>query len=315
MLISVVIPCYNAERTIGAAIESALGQEAEHEIIVVDDGSTDGSAGIIHSFGGRIRAEFGPNSGVSAARNRGTRIALGDLVQYLDSDDLLAPGTLAKRRDALVTNGADAAYTDYQRIFETSDGLEQPDKIVSPSPGLLAEDAEAACADSRFWVPPAAILYRRSIVDRVGGFRTEFPVVEDARFLFDAAAQGAKFAYVPGVGAFYRVRQNSLSQQSRSRFVHYCFMNAAAIEASWRARNVLSRNRSEVLRSLWWQSAVWSLLDSSPDFETARRHHNRLAKRRAALEVAWLLRRIVGPQVAGFFARTRLRWHAALRNS
>lgn len=315
MLISVIIPCYNAERTIGAVIKSALGQEPEREIVVVDDGSTDGSASIIRSFGDQIRAEFEPNRGVSAARNRGTQIARGELLQYLDSDDLLTPGTLAKRRHALLSSGADAVYTDYQRILEDCDGLEQPDQIVSPSPNLLAEDAEAACADARFWVPPAAILYRRSIVDQVGGFRTEFPVVEDSRFLFDIAAQGAKFKHLPGVGAFYRVRQDSLSRQNRAQFVHYCFVNAIGIEASWRARNVLSRNRADVLRALLWQSAVSSLLDASGDFEAARRYHNRLAKRRVALEGAWLLRRIVGPQAAGFVARTRLRWHAARRHA
>jgi hypothetical protein len=140
-------------------------------------------------------------------------------------------------------------------------------------------------------------------------------VVEDARFLFDVAAQGAKFTHVPGVGAFYHVRQDSLSRQNRTRFVHYCFLNAAGIEESWRARKVLNQSRAEVLRSLWWQNAVWSLLDASPDFETARRNYNRLAKRRAALEGAWLLRRIAGPHAAGFVVRTRLRWRAALRHA
>lgn len=312
MRISVIIPCYNAERSLGATIESALRQEGDREIIVVDDGSTDGSADIIRSFGNQILAEFGPNYGVSAARNRGTQIARGEFLQYLDSDDLLTPGTLAKRQHALLSSGADAAYTDYQRILEDSDGVERRGEIVSPPADLLAEDQEAACADSRFWVPPAAILYRRSIVDRAGGFRTEFPVAEDARFLFDAAAQGTKFTHVPGIGAFYRVRQNSLSRQNRRQFVHFCFLNAAGIEASWRSRNVLSQSRAEVLRRLWWQSAVSSLLDSSPDFEAARRSHNRLAKRRALLEGAWLLRRIVGPQAAAFVARTRLRWNASL---
>src|SRR4051794_29328844 len=91
-LVSVVIPCYNSVRFIGATLKSAFGQTYPHlEIIVVDDGSTDGSADLIRSFGGRLRVEFGPNRGASAARNRGTTLANGEFIQYLDADDLLIP--------------------------------------------------------------------------------------------------------------------------------------------------------------------------------------------------------------------------------
>ena len=70
-LISIVIPCYNAERYVGEAIRSALSQTYPNvEIIVIDDGSTDGSLDVIRSFGGAIRWETGPNRGGCAARNR-----------------------------------------------------------------------------------------------------------------------------------------------------------------------------------------------------------------------------------------------------
>src|SRR6185312_8845462 len=213
MLISILIPCYNAESTIAATIESALSQDVEREIIVINDGSTDRSAQIIASFGNHIRAEHGPNRGVSAARNKGGELARGIFLPYLDSDDLLAPGTLRQRLDVLLSSGADAAYTDWQKLVEMPDHSFALGDVMVPEPSLLEEDAEAACADSRFWVPPAAILYRRDIVDRAGGWRPDFPIVEDAHFLFSVATLNARFVHVPAVGAFYRVRADSLSRQ------------------------------------------------------------------------------------------------------
>ena len=89
-LVSIVIPCYNAERYVGEAIESALDQTYPHkEVIVIDDGSTDSSLEVIRSFGNHLRWETAPNRGGSAARNRGLELARGELIQFLDADDLL----------------------------------------------------------------------------------------------------------------------------------------------------------------------------------------------------------------------------------
>jgi len=306
MLISILIPCYNAESTIAATIESALSQDVEREIIVINDGSTDRSAQIIASFGNHIRAEHGPNRGVSAARNKGGELARGIFLQYLDSDDLLAPGTLRQRLDVLLSSGADAAYTDWQKLVEMPDHSFALGDVMVPEPSLLEEDAEAACADSRFWVPPAAILYRRDIVDRAGGWRPDFPIVEDAHFLFSVATLNASFVHVPGVGAFYRVRADSLSRQSRAKFIHYCFMNAREIEASWRERNALTTPRVEVLRSMWRHAAIAALVEASPDFEAARHKHNAAGRRRFAIEAGWILRRFLGPKGASAVARSEL---------
>src|SRR3984957_14870258 len=91
-LVSILIPCYNAERWVAQAIESALRQTwPEKEIIVVDDGSTDASLAIIQSFGDRIRWETGPNRGGNVARNRLLDLARGEWLQYLDADDYLLP--------------------------------------------------------------------------------------------------------------------------------------------------------------------------------------------------------------------------------
>src|SRR5262245_41347662 len=101
-VVSIIIPCYNVERHLAETLESALAQSYPHtEIIVIDDGSTDGTAELIRSYADRLRAEFWPNRGASAARNRGTVLARGEFIQYLDADDVLTRDAIAHRVAAL----------------------------------------------------------------------------------------------------------------------------------------------------------------------------------------------------------------------
>src|SRR6266849_1163735 len=95
MKISVVIPAYNAVPYLKETIESALSQSyAPHEIIVVDDGSTDGTADIVRSFGSQVRLLQHTNRGPSASRNRGIEEATRDWIALVDADDLFLPDKL-----------------------------------------------------------------------------------------------------------------------------------------------------------------------------------------------------------------------------
>ena len=97
-LVSIIIPCYNAERWIAQAIQSALDQTwPNKEIIVIDDGSKDSSLDALNAFGEKIRFESGPNRGGCAARNRGIEMARGDWVQFLDADDVMLPDCIAAK--------------------------------------------------------------------------------------------------------------------------------------------------------------------------------------------------------------------------
>jgi glycosyltransferase involved in cell wall biosynthesis len=94
-MISVIIPTYNRAFCLGEAIQSVLDQDhfvrnspSAFELMVVDDGSTDRTRDIVHSFGKRVKYHFQPNRGVSAARNKGLDLAQGDYIAFLDSDDL-----------------------------------------------------------------------------------------------------------------------------------------------------------------------------------------------------------------------------------
>ncbi len=107
-LVTVVIAAYNRESCVGEAIESALGQETPFpfEIIVVDDGSTDRTAEIARSYGEPVRVITKKNGGPASARNAGVLGARTPFIAFLDSDDLMLPGRLARQADFLTKHPA-----------------------------------------------------------------------------------------------------------------------------------------------------------------------------------------------------------------
>ncbi len=312
-MISVIIPCYNAEQTLAGTIASALSQDVEKEVIVVNDGSTDGSANIIREFGDRIRSLSTANKGVSCARESGTNLARGKYIQYLDSDDLLAPATLSARLEAVVTGDIDVAYTDWQKMEFRQDGSYVLADIIRPNLAALERDAEAATATSEFWAPPAALFYRREIVERIGGWPVGLPVVEDARYLFEAARHKARFAHVPGVGAYYRVSPDSLSRQNPARFMACCARNALEIEAIWGRQGPLAPSRVEALRRMWAHVAKAALLNGLDEFEEARVRYNVLAGRRSLFEAGYLMRRMGGASATAAILQAAIQSKGVLR--
>ncbi len=258
-LISIVIPCYNASRFIGETLASVTWQSlSDWEVIVIDDGSTDDSRNVIEAWrerlGDRMRTEYGPNRGVSAARNSGTRLARGEFIQYLDADDLLRPDTLLRRVNAIVAGG-DVAYCDWQKLQENEDGSFTPGDVVARRMDEVHPIPEIALFTT-FWAPPAALLYRRSIVEAVGGWNESLPVIQDARFALDAALAGGRFVHVPGVGADYRVlRGTSLSSRDPVRFIRDCYLNACQVGEYWRAHGGLNEERRKALADCYSYTA------------------------------------------------------------
>jgi glycosyltransferase involved in cell wall biosynthesis len=95
-LVSCIVPVFNGERYLAEALDSVLGQTYRAlEVIVVDDGSTDGTPAVVRTFGARVRCVTQPNAGLAAARNRGLAAATAELVAFLDADDLWLPEKIA----------------------------------------------------------------------------------------------------------------------------------------------------------------------------------------------------------------------------
>ena len=142
MKVSAVIPVYNAEGTIAAAVESALAQRFDggFEVIVVNDGSTDGTRAVLEKFGARIAVIDQPRQGVSAARNAGIKAAAGEYVALLDADDEWTEDKLAKTVQVLEQNASCVA------VFSDASVVKVPGRIL---PAKLYRERVRSFADAR----------------------------------------------------------------------------------------------------------------------------------------------------------------------
>jgi glycosyltransferase involved in cell wall biosynthesis len=232
MLVSVIIPAYNAAKTIEKTIQSVLDQDYPSiEIIVVNDGSTDTTEDILKKYSSKIRYLYQANAGVSTARNNAYSHAKGAYIQYLDADDLLAPSKITTQVKLLEEQNADVAYGDWVKFTETEHVYKELELV---SREMQAREEIELFTD--FWVPLAALLYKRSITDKIGNWNTKLPIIQDARYALDAALHKAKFLYTPGVMAYYRVHDSgSLSTKNKLAFMLDCFENAKQIYSLWQA--------------------------------------------------------------------------------
>lgn len=200
-LVSIIIPCFNAERFIADAIRSALTQEYPNfEVIVIDDGSTDRSLEIIRSFD--VRWETGPNRGGSEARNRGIRLARAELIQFLDADDLLYPQKLQRQVQALNATGADMVYCDCEFIGESASVLLHSREIGSQDPVQFILGGT---------LPTPAVMHYRTNLLAAGGFTSGMACAQERDLHLRLACMGLRIAHLPEVLVTARRMAGSVS--------------------------------------------------------------------------------------------------------
>lgn len=199
-LVSILIPCYNAERWIAQCIESALAQTwQEKEIIVLNDGSTDGSLAIIRQFGDRIRHETGPNLGGNVARNRLLQLSKGDWLQYLDADDFLLPAKIASQM-AFLTEHTEVDLVFGPVLLEFT-GETKTERTELPIP----EPRDPWVLLARWYLPQTgAPLWRREAVADVGGWKENQPCCQEHELYLRMLMAGKRFSYHSQGGAVYR---------------------------------------------------------------------------------------------------------------
>lgn len=202
--ISIIIPCYNAEKWVAEAVDSVLQQTyAPLEIIVVDDGSTDDSLVVLRPFADRIRIDSSPNCGAAAARNRGLSLSTGKYVLFLDADDLIASDTLAALVDALQRADSNIAYCNWTHLIEKH---RQWQAISYPHNHLLPPTGDYLSSWLTGWyIPVHAILWSREILDELGGWDETLHANDDGDFALRALIAGARVGRASGGTAYYRL--------------------------------------------------------------------------------------------------------------
>jgi teichuronic acid biosynthesis glycosyltransferase TuaG len=207
-LVSTITPSYNAEGYIAEAIGSVLGQtHHDWELIVVDDGSTDGTASVVKEFSDedpRVRYLYRKNGGQAAARNTGIRAARGDLVAFLDADDLWLPERLEAQLAVMEETGVDLVYTD--GFIFSEDGSESVTERFHILPGAArgVEMFRTLFTSNR--IGTLSVLVKRSALDAVGLFDEDraYQNCEDYDLWLRLARRGASFYGMPEKLVRYR---------------------------------------------------------------------------------------------------------------
>ena len=221
--VSVIIPAFNLGSLIVYSLESLINQGYQNwECIVVDDGSGDNTEEIVQSYvkrDKRIVYVYQKNGGLSKARNAGLSRARGAYIQFLDADDLIESRKLQCHVQYLENNPeVDIVYGD-ARYFRTEcpgerrNSMSDIDLPWMPKVSGSGKEMQEALLRMNIMVVSAPLL-RRRIIDRVGLFDEELPLLEDWDYWIRCAVRGGRFQYLDEDGALslIRWRPNSLSK-------------------------------------------------------------------------------------------------------
>jgi glycosyltransferase involved in cell wall biosynthesis len=199
-LVSILIPCYNAEQWVGIAIESCLKQTYPHaEIIVVDDGSSDQSVEIIKSYQDKIHWESAPHQGGNRTRNRLLELSKGNWIQYLDADDYLQPGKIAAQMQALSElNDTDVVYGPTIKAHHRNDQIELEEIPIPPphDPWILLATWHLPQTGSPLW--------KKKAILNVNGWDESFPCCQEHELYSRLLIADKKFTYTDDSGSVYR---------------------------------------------------------------------------------------------------------------
>jgi glycosyltransferase involved in cell wall biosynthesis len=226
--VSVVVPCYNAERYLAAALDGALAQEGVAlEVLVADDGSSDGTAAVLARYAGRVQVLHQEHRGPSATRNACLRAARGEYVALLDADDRFRPGKLS-RQAALLDARSDVGlvYTGWHVI--DAEGTPLPHQGWSREEGDVRRRLLLGNLTH-----PVAVMLRRVPVLEAGGFDESLQVNEDWDLFLRLALRGVRWACIDEPLCEYRVhggqshRRAELVYRTRLRILERAFADPA----------------------------------------------------------------------------------------
>lgn len=194
--VSVVIPCYNSENSIGRAIQSVLDQNHPNiEIIVIDDGSADHSLDVIKSFGERIAWRTGRNRGACTARNCGLDLASAEFIIFLDSDDYIESDSVGE----WAAHGSDVDLVFGPFAYETRGSR----TFGKPAGPVVSTDSILSQWLDGWFTPPCSVLWRRSFLLTIGGWNPSALRNQDGEVTIRALLYGARVTVADrGLGVY-----------------------------------------------------------------------------------------------------------------
>ena len=251
-LVSIIIPTYNDGNCVGDAIDCSLSQTYENiEVIVVDDGSTDGTERLLHDrYENRIKYIRQENKGLSSARNTGIKSANGDYFQFLDADDVIDDSKISEQMDKLtMTSGLALAYCDYIRSDMNDRLIEY--KRMNP---VLQNDKPiedlAMKWETEVSIPPHCFLFRSTIFTEGGiRFDEKLPTHEDWDCWMNVFAMNPEVVYVDKALANYRVRSNSMCSNNlkmRNGYLQAIDKQIRKHEANSELVSMLKKRRKQI---------------------------------------------------------------------
>jgi glycosyltransferase involved in cell wall biosynthesis len=202
-LISCVVPVFNGERYLKEALDSILVQTYRPlEIIVIDDGSTDGTAAVVTSYGAQVRYVSQPNAGPAAARNLGLREARGEFVAFLDADDLWYPEKLTRQMARFAARPELALCVTHIRNFLSSDVNSKIAAHYRDHPRLIRALPGYATG---------TLLARWTLFHTVGHFDSTLKHSDTTEWFLRAAERGAIIELVPDALVYRRLHETNFS--------------------------------------------------------------------------------------------------------
>ena len=237
MKISVITAVFNNREHIAEAVDSALVQShPDVELIVIDGGSTDGTKEILQAYGDRVAVLVSePDDGIYDALNKGLKLATGEVVGFLHSDDVFADVDALKRvASGFSSADVDAVYGDL--VYVRRDNLQQVVRYWKSSVFLQNKLR-------RGWMPPHPTLYvRRRVYAQLGGFDTTYRIAADYDCMLRFLKSGIKAAYLPYVQV--RMRLGGASNRSLKNILRKTIEDYRA----------LKRNRAGGIGALMWKN-------------------------------------------------------------
>jgi glycosyltransferase involved in cell wall biosynthesis len=274
-LISIITPSFDRVALIKQAIESVVEQAySPVEHFIVDGGSTDGTLGLLSKYS-HLKVVSGPDNGMYDALNKGLKLAHGEIIGFLNTDDLYAPGVFKEAARLFADPSVDAVAGTAEVFYTASDGkVVTLREIVPPSPGDMLEHMVLNTPGFNAW------FFRRKLVEQIGSFDANYRLSGDREFMIRLALAG-------------------ISYQRTDRVVYRYRRHAGALTFNW-ASPFFLENTQEHLK------LIDHFISLPAVSERSRKYFQRLRTRDTANAVLSLLRRgALGK--AWFFARAGLR--------